>query len=169
MISLDSLAFFLASLTSLVLIYLKVPTGIFQKAIVVVLIILLLFSKRFISTRPSIYHGLFKTFLVGLSALLVQLLVISSGAFYSPFLILLHLYTLGSSFLLRIGSALSFLVLSLIVLLSATVLNQTLLSLFKDDPGSTILYLVSFIVIIPLAQFLMSTYHLKDTISKILT
>jgi len=43
------------------------------------------------------------------------------------------------------------------------------MNLFKEDPGSAIIYLISFIVIIPLAQFLMSTYHLKDTISKLLS
>lgn len=169
MFSLDLVSFFLASFLALALIYYKVSTGVLQQGVALLLVILLILYKRFIFKDSKIYNKLFRLIFLFSSSLLVQLLVISSGGFYSPFLILLHLYTLGTSFLLNIGSAISFLLLSLIVILSSTFLNQTLLSLFKQDPGSVILYLVSFLAIIPLAQFLMRTYHLKDTISKLLT
>ena len=161
----EFLAFLLASIVSIFFGLGKIPINTIFEAILAILIVLLVvFNKSFdIVTR---WVHLAKLFL---SALLVQLIIISTGAFQSPFLILLHLYTLGSSFLLKVSSALIFLVFSLIVLISATFLNPILLDLFKEDPGSTFLYFVSFIVIIPLAQFLMSTYHLKDTISKILT
>ena len=162
MASLELLAFFLSSLTALVLIYFKVSTTIFQQIVAVLLLILIVISRRTLFTK-------FRIAFLTLSSLLVQLLIISSGGFYSPFLILVHLYTLGASFLLKIGSAISFLVFSVLVLIASTFLNQTFLSEFKKDPGSVILYLVSFIVIIPLAQFLMTTYRLKDTLSKLLT
>lgn len=38
--------------------------------------------------------------------------------------------------------------------------------MFKNDPGPIILYGISFIVIIPLAQFIMYSYHIKDTLFK---
>ena len=161
MFSLEFLAFFLSFLSSLILIYLRASITVSQQIIAALLLILVIISRRTIFTK-------FKIIFLTLSSLLVQLLVVSSGGFYSPFLILIHLYTLGVSFLLKIGSAISFLVFSVLVLIASTFLNQTFLSLFKQDPGSVILYLVSFIVIIPLAQFLMTTYHLKDTISKLL-
>lgn len=169
MFSWDLLAFLLSSLTALSLLYYKAPTRVLQQGIALLLVVFLILSKKFIFANSKFSNTLFRIIMLTLSSLFVQLLVISSGGFYSPFLILLHLYTLGVSFLLKIGSAISFLVFSLIVLLASTFLNQTLLSLFNQDPGSVILYFVSFIVIIPLAQFLMSTYHLKDTISKLLT
>lgn len=169
MFFIDLLAFFLSSLVALALIYYKAPTTVIQQGVALLLAVLLVISKRFAFSQSQVSSRIFRFTMLTLSALFVQLLVISSGGFYSPFLILLHLYTLGTSFLLKIGSAISFLVLSLAVLIASTFLNQTLLSLFKQDPGSVILYLVSFMVIIPLAQFLMRTYHLKDTISKLLT
>src|SRR3989344_9528837 len=174
MLSIDLLAFLVSSITSLGLIYLKVPTTVIQQAVAFLLVILLIFSNRFIfvkslNSQENLSNKLFRFLLLSFSSLFVQLLVISSGGFYSPFLILFHLYTLGASFLLKIGSAIIFLVFSLVVLTGSTFLNKTLLTLFQQDPGSAVIYLVSFMVIIPLAQFLMSTYHLKDTISKLLT
>lgn len=169
MFSFDLLAFLVASISTLALIYYKAPTTISQQGIAFLLVTLIILSKKFVSSPSQLSSKLFRFILLLLSSLFVQLLVISSGGFYSPFLILLHFYTLGASFLLKIGSAISFLVLSLIVLIISTLLNQTLLSIFHQDPGSAVLYLVSFLVIVPLAQYLMSTYNLKDTISKVLT
>lgn len=169
MASLDLFAFLLSTIIAIALIFYKVPTTVLQQGIALLLVILLIISRKFVFSDSKVSGTLFRFIFLILSSLFVQLLVISSGGFYSPFLILLHLYTLGVSFLLKIGSAISFLVLSLIILFASTFLNQTLLNLFQQDPGSAVIYLVSFIVIIPLAQFLMSTYHLKDTISKLLT
>jgi|SRR3989344_1471483 len=174
MLSIDLLAFLVSSITSLGLIYLKVPTTVIQQAVAFLLVILLIFSNRFIfvkslNSQENLSNKLFRFLLLSFSSLFVQLLVISSGGFYSPFLILFHLYTLGASFLLKIGSAIIFLVFSLVVLTGSTFLNKTLLTLFQQDPGSAVIYLVSFMVIIPLAQYLMSTYHIKDTLSKLLT
>lgn len=175
MASLDLFAFLLSSAVAFVLIFYKVPTTVLQQGVALLLVILLVISRKFIFPKDSeiadsqISGKTFRLFLLILSSLFVQLLVISSGGFFSPFLITMHLYTLGVSFLLKISSAISFLVLSLMVLFASTFLNPTLFTIFKEDPGSAVIYLVSFIVIIPLAQFLMSTYHLKDTISKLLT
>lgn len=165
--SLDFLTFFFASLITLALVYFKVSTTILQQTIAFLLVILILFSKRFL-LAARVSNKLYRLIFLSLSSLFVQLLVISSGGLYSPFLILVHLFTLGISFLLNITAALSFLIFTLMVLTGSTFLNKTMLSLFQQDPWSAILYFISFLVIIPLAQFLMRTYHLQDTISRIL-
>ena len=168
----EFVAFLLSSIIATTLGAGKAPVTIFEAVITILIVLLVFFDKGFNFSSKYVKYKLTKwvrLFALFLSALLVQLIIVSTGGFYSPFLILLHFYTLGSSFLLKISSAFIFLMLSLIVLISTTILNPTLMSLFQQDPGPAILYFVSFIVIIPLAQFLMSTYHLKDTISKILT
>ena len=161
--------FFLASLLTLILTYFKVSTNTLQQIIAFLLAVLLIFSSRVVFSRSPKIQGLKAHYiLLFLTASFVQLLVISTGGFYSPFLIVLHLYTLGSSFLLNSRSSLSFLVLSVALLVMNILLNSQMLALFQDDPGTVLLYFVSFVVVIPLAQFLMYTYHIKDTISKIL-
>lgn len=50
----------------------------------------------------------------------------------------------------------------------STILNRTLQAMLLDDPGTFILYIASFVVIVPLAQFVTRTYNLKDTISRLL-
>lgn len=165
----ESLVFLLASLLTLILTYLKVSTNTLQQIIAFLLAVLLIFSSKVIFSRsrqakgPKIHY-----ILLFLTASFVQLLVISTGGFYSPFLIVLHLYTLGSSFLLNSRSSLSFLIFSVGLLVVNILLNPQMLAFFQDDPGTVLLYFVSFVVIIPLAQFLMYTYHIKDTLSKIL-
>jgi len=168
MISANLVTFFLSSALVLSLVYFKASTTIVLQFIAVLLILLLLLSKRMIFSQLKLYNKLFVYILPFLSSLFVQLLVISTGGFYSPFLILIHLYTLSASFLLKVTTAISFLILSLIVLIAATFLNPTLRMVFRQDPGSVILYVISFMVIIPLASYLTRTYHLKDSIMKIL-
>lgn len=167
------LAFLLASFITLASVYLKASTTTAQQTVAVLLLLLLLTSKRFVFSpqgSSKLYRFLLTRFiLVTLSALFVQLLILSSGGFYSPFLILIHLYTLGASFLVNIATAITFMVLSLLVLIASTFLNETLRSFFQSDPATAVIYLISFIVIVPLAQYLMRTYHLKDAISKVLT
>lgn len=165
---LDLLAFFISSVTALVLTYYKVPTGALQQGTALFLIILLIFYKRFISTNSKLSGKLFRLSLLIASSLSVQLLIIQSGGFKSPFLILLHLYTIGASFLLQMGSAISFLMLSILVLAASIFINPALMASFHQDPGAIALYLVSFFVIIPLSQFVMNTYHIKDALSKLL-
>ena len=167
--ALDLFAFLISALLTIALIFYRVPTAVLQQGIALLLVILLIFARKIVFSDLKVSGIIFRFIFLILSSLFVQLLVLSSGGFYSPFLILLHLYTLGASFLLKLSSAISFLVFSLVILFAGTFLNQTLMNLFKEDPGSAIIYLISFIVIIPLAQFLMSTYHLKDTISKLLS
>lgn len=165
----ESFVFLLASLLTLILNYFQVSTNTLQQIIAFLLAVLLIFSSKTVFSRSKENKGKQSHYiLLFLTASFVQLLVISTGGFYSPFLIVLHLYTLGSSFLLNSRSSLSFLVFSIILLVINILLNPQMLTIFQDDPGTILLYFVSFVVVIPLAQFLMYSYHIKDTLSKIL-
>src|SRR3990170_5980708 len=166
----ESIIFFLSSLVSLSLLYYKVSTKNLQQIIVVLLLMIILLLNRviFSKTKPVLAKWS-RPLILLLIATIIQLIVISTGGFLSPFLILLHLFVLGSSFLLNLPASTSFLILSLIVLTVNIYLNQNLLALFKEDPFSIALYFVSFIVIIPLAQLLNRNYYIKDALSKILS
>lgn len=143
-----------------------------QQIIALLLAVLLIFSSKIIFSKNKEVKGnkIKKNhfLLLFISSFLVQALIISTGGFYSPFLIVLHLYTLGASFLLISKSSISFLGFSVGLLVVNILLNPQMLGLFQEDPGPVILYFVSFVVIIPLAQFLMYSYHIKDALSKIL-
>src|SRR5258708_330049 len=160
----------LSSIVSLLIIYNKIPTRNLQQIIALLLVFLLAILSRFLfSNSGKINTGWLASSLVFLSSLLVQLLVLSSGGFYSPFLILIHLFTLGASFLLNLPTAISFLFFSVILLFLHIKLDPNILKLFNEDFWSAVLYFISFIVIVPLSFLLMRTYHIKDTLSKILS
>lgn len=169
MFAVELLIFFFSSLLILGLSYFKVSNTILQEITSFLLAaLLILFSRgKFSSTKitPGTSSRLLLLFL---SSFFVQLLVISTGGFFSPFLILLHLFTLGSSFLLGLKSSISFLIFSVLALTINNLLNPQMFALLREDPGSVLLYLLSFVVIIPLAQFLIHSYQFKDTLSKLL-
>lgn len=162
-----SVPFILSSAFTLYLSYIHLPTKNSQQAIAVLLIVILVLIGRYPKLAPNSFlqKGL-RILLIAISSLIVQLLVFSTGGFFSPFLILLHLYSLGTSLILNVSSSLNFLILSMVILILDIRLNPNSLALFRDDPWSVILYLTSFVVIIPLAQVLFKTYHLKDKLAK---
>lgn len=164
----EPLSLFLASLITFFLIYFKSPLILFQQIIALLVALLLIPSRLVFTQQKQALQKLVRISLIFLSALLVQLLVLSSGGFYSPFLILFHLYTLGTSFLLNLPTAITFLTFSLLLLASSIIFDSRMSIIFREDPGTAVLYSISFLVIIPLAQFLIHTYHLKDTLLKIL-
>lgn len=170
MFFIESALFLISSALTLGLTFYQVPNRTLQQIVVMLLVVLLVFLSRIPSQRlkPSRMNG-FRLLLLFLSSFFVQLLVISSGGFYSPFLIVIHLYALGTSFLLNMEASLSFLILSLITLAANIYLNTNMRTQFYDDPWSVALFMISFIVIIPLSQILTRSYHLKDALSKMLS
>ncbi len=150
----------------------KTSINIYQQIILLLMIILLYlispisFAKKitkFVNPSQLYYLILF------LSTLLVQLLVISTGAFLSPFLITIQLSALTLGFLVNMKSAFSFLIFSLSNLILYVYLNSNQLNILKDDPGTLLLYILSFVVVIPLAQVITNKYHFKDELSTFLT
>ncbi|MCL4366391.1 PAS domain-containing protein [Patescibacteria group bacterium] len=164
---LEIFIFFISSCLVLVLSYFKISTTIFQQVTAALLVFIFILLSRIIFPKIGLLKGpLSRLLLVLLSSSFVQLLIISTGGLYSPFLILIHLYTLGASFLLNTRSYLFFLLFSVIALGVNTFSNPDMLALFKNDPGPAILYMLSFIVIVPLAHFLIYNYRLKDKLFK---
>lgn len=169
MFSLETALFTLSAILALAATYYKVPTTTLLQTLGALLAILLIFLNKFLFIQSNAFiKRVIRAFLLLIISLITQLLVISSGGFYSPYLILLHLFTLGTSFLLNIGSSIIFLILSVVILIANLYLNPQIRKLFIEDPFSAILYLLSFVVIIPLAYILMRNYHLKDNLYKIL-
>lgn len=168
----EPLILFLSSFLTLVLNYYKVSIATYQQIIVLLMVALLVLFNRF-SKNPLGSNILTPQRLLWLilfiTSLFTQLLVFSTGGLFSPFLILFHLFSLATSFLISIQASLSFLVLAITVLGVNVALNPAQQNLLKDDPGSVLLYLISFIIIVPLAHLITSKYHLKDQLSKILT
>lgn len=161
-------ALLIASLIVASVIYYKIPSIVLQQSIAV-LVVVLLIVNRFVFSRSKSIPFMITSALIALVSIFLQLLVISSGGFYSPFLILFHLFAISLSFLFAVKIAISFLGFSIMTLIAGTLLDARLHSLFVNDPFSAALYLLSFAVIIPLYQLVSSRYHLEEAVSKILS
>lgn len=109
-----------------------------------------------------------KLFFILWGTIIVQLLVLATGGFQSPFLVLIHLFMLGLSFTFTFSISLLFLLFSLIVIFVDLSSTQVLWTLIYNDPELILLQLVSLIVIVPLAYLTSKQYHMKDTLAKIL-
>lgn len=168
MLYLQFLIFLFSSLTTLLLLLIKIPIIVLQQITVVILLILIVFSKKILSFDNSISGKTLRFASLFLTSFLVHLFVSSTGGFYSPFLIFIHLYTLAVSFFLSAAAGLIFIVTSLTFLILASYSNISTLNIFEDDPATGIAYMISFLVIIPLAQLLVRNYQIKDTITRTL-
>lgn len=168
MIFLPTIIFLLSSLLTFLLTIRDIPVAFLQQLILLILLILIFFSKKIFSSANNLTVKLFKFIGLFFSALLTQLFVFSTGGFYSPFLILFHLYTLAVSFLLGYQSGIIFMTLSVVSLIFASYLNPKALNIFQDDPSTGLIYMISFLVVVPLAQILVKNYQIKDTIAKAL-
>src|SRR5258708_7822465 len=166
----EALVLFLSSSLTLAALYFKVPIVTIQEVTGLLIAVLIIALNRliFLNTKSLSISGL-KGFLLFLCSLLVQLTVICTGGFYSLFLILFHLFALGLSLLLSCRVSFIFISFALLPLIANIFLNDKIMILFRQDPFSTILYLISFITIVPVAQLLASRYHLKDKISQALS
>lgn len=166
---------FLSSVVTALLSYLRFSVTAYQQIIVLLMVLFIVVFGRLIPTtdRKEIkIQSSLQIFTLGVlfvSSLFVQLLVISTGGFYSPFLVMFHFYILGLSFLVNLRSSISFLIFGLGTLGFDLYLNPDHLALLLSDPGTALIYITSFIVIIPFAHFIASKYHVKDEIAKLLT
>lgn len=167
---LDDIAFILGSLLVFGIIYYKLPIANLQQISGVLLVVLLLLLNRLSSStaKGTASSQLTKVAFLFLSSIFVQILVLATGNFFSPFLILIHLYSLGISFLVSLSLAMLYLLLSIGILIANIYFNATYLKQFKDDPGSIFLYLTSFIVIVPLSFLVSRYYRIKDAVLAVL-
>lgn len=168
MFSLPSLIYIISSAITFALIYFHLSTTTFQQITAFLLFAILILIGRVLVRHNTSTGKIWYILGLFLSSFFVQILILATGGIYSSFLILIHLFTIGSSFLVNVASSIIFLILTLSILVTNIYFNPQMHAIFRDDPGSAILYFVSFIVIIPLAQYLVYRYRLKDTIFKVL-
>lgn len=161
-------ALFVSSFFSVVITYYKVPPNILQEIVASLIVILLVFFKKLVFPGAPPLASKGRAFLIFFIALFLQLLILSTGGFLSPFIILFHLFAIGLIFLLSFQTSLIFLAFSLAALIANTRLDKKLFTLFIDDPWSVILSGLSFIIFIPLYQLVASRYNFKGLISDLL-
>lgn len=170
MFSIESLIFLISSLISTGLIYFQVPKSALFVILSILLAVLLVFFGRFqLSFLQKKEHSGYLLLALFICSLFIQILLIATGGFFSAFIIVLHLFTLAMSLLLNVRSSIFFLLISVTVLISMIFFDPQTVVLFKQDPWSFLLHGVSFLVVIPLAHMMVSTYHLKDAITKVLS
>lgn len=137
----------------------------------IVLLVITIFSILYKYSRHSwkeFTNTEGKFFFISSGTAFVQLLVLSTGGLQSPFLILIHLFMLGLSFLFSFSVSFLFLLFSLIVIFIDLSFSQHFLTLLANDPSLLLLQLASLIVIIPIAYITSRQYHMKDTLTKLL-
>lgn len=164
---LQSLFFLLASVSTIGLIYLNTFYKFYQPLIPILLVLDILIVSR-INTKKGYVKNFPRLLVLLVSSVLVQLIIISSGGFYSPLLILLHLFTIGAIFVLNSSSPISFLIFSLGVLIFHIWYDSNLSQFFRDDPWSTVIYGLSIIIVIPLALFLSHSNSVKNKFTSFL-
>lgn len=167
----DSLVILFSSIIVAVLSFLKITILNYQQIIIFIIIVLLVVLGWFFSPKVTkgVVRGIAEALVLFVLSLFVQLLIISSGNIYSIFLILYHLFILALSFLKNVWVAISFLICSLSALLVHTLYNPLASTQLRDDPGTALLYLASFVVIMPLAKYVSDNYHLKDQVAQLLS
>lgn len=165
----EILPLFLSSIFSLVLILNKASITNLQQVVLAAVVISIIVLDRFVLRAKGSINLILRIILLFLISLSVQALVLSTGGFSSPFLILFHLFAISLSFLIDLRTATAFLLFAVLALGITTFLDERLKVLFRSDYASISLYLFSFLVIIPLSRFVAGRYHLKDALSKMLS
>ncbi|NTV31237.1 PAS domain-containing protein [candidate division WWE3 bacterium] len=166
----ELIVFFASSILTITFTFIGIPNRNLQQFIVILMVVLLFLFKKILSgdtvltRKPKLYGAV-----LFICSLFVQLLIFSTGGFYSPFLIVIHLFTLGVGFLMSLRSSMIFLLLTMTILVGQLRLDPIIKSLFDSDPWSVVLYFLSFVAIIPLSQLLVRKYHLKEKITEFLS
>ncbi len=130
--------------------------------------ILILFFLRRTANRSSIFDSITRLALIFFTAFFIQNLVSSTGGFFSPILILIHLYILGASFILNSVAAFAFMLFSILLLFASAMFKPSMQQLILQDLLSVGIYVTSFIVTVPLGIYLSRVYGLKDTVAQLL-
>ncbi len=130
--------------------------------------ILILFFLRRTFNQNSLLDSITRLALIFFTAFFIQNLVSSTGGFFSPILILIHLYILGASFILNSVAAFGFMLFSILLFFAGAMFNPSMQQLILQDLLSVGIYVTSFIVTVPLGIYLSRVYGLKDTVAQLL-
>lgn len=158
--------FLVSSLVVVALLYFKTSIIFLQQIIlflIVILIIIFRFQKYFEARK--VFRDWLLIFII---TLFVQLLIASTGAVFSPFFILIHLYVIGLSLFFNFSTALMFLIIEFAVIFLNIRFDSRLLELVKGDFGSATLYFASILVITPISKIISQQYHIKADVLKTL-
>lgn len=168
-ILLSCVIFILASTYVLLLSYFAGSSFMIQRTIVlpILIVLLLIYSTSFSSWRELI-NNVSRWIILATFTIFIQLIIISSGGIKSPFLIFIHLFTIGISLIFSFSVSLLFLLASFIIIAIDISFRQNLLTLLLNDPYTTILQIFSLIPIIPVSYIISQHYHFKDKLSKTL-
>ncbi len=161
-----TLIFILSSILLVVLLYFKVKIIILQQILLALIVTLLIIlnSQKYFKNKAYIKNWL----LIFIITFFIQLLIASTGAIFSPFFILIHLYIVGLALYFNFWTALSFLTMEIAVILLDIKLDQNLFNLVKQDFGSVLLYFASILVITPVTNLVAQKYNLKSDVLKTL-
>lgn len=161
----EIITFVLSTLYVLFLNHISSSPRSLQKALVIILVTLLFIIYRFSrNSWSNLTVGINKLFFIFWLTIFLQLLIVSTGGLQSPFLILIHFFIIGLSFIFSFFLALLFLLSCAIIFIVDIYLNQNLLTTIIHNPNQILLQLISLIVIIPIAYIISRQYHLKDVL-----
>lgn len=164
---LQSVIFLSATLITTGLMILNNYYNIYQPLIPVILAINIIAVSR-INSGKNYVKNFPKLTLLLTSSILVQLIIVSSGGFYSPLLILLHLFTIGAIYIINSSSPVFFLLFSFLMLIFQIWYDPNLSQFFSSDPWTTVIYGLSIIIVIPLALFLSRNNSSKNSLTEFL-
>lgn len=151
-------AFSASSFLVLGLIFFKIKIAYLQQILLFLIVVLVLFSRNFSSAKKK---GFLQWGLLLAITFFIQLLITSTGAIFSPFIVLIHLYVIGLSLLFDFKTAFSFLLTEVLVLYLNIRIDSNLLGLVRNDLGTVFIYATSFLVITPVSKLIAQQYHLK--------
>lgn len=157
------LTLFLSSGYVLFLDHLALSSRALQRSLVLpVVIVLIIIYRSSVRSWGEFLNHWGKLFFLFWGAVLVQMLVLSTGGLRSPFLILIHLFMILLSFIFSFPVAVIFLVLSFAIILIDISFYQSIHVFLMTDPSLVVLQLASLISIIPVAYIISHQYHVKD-------
>lgn len=160
------LLFSISSFSVVALVYYQIKIIQLQQ-IILLLIAVLIIALRLLKNSAG-KKFITDWLLIFIITFFLQLLITATGAIFSPFFILVHLYVIGLSLFFDFWTAFSFLAMEVGVLILNINLDQNLLHLVKQDLGSVLLYFSSILVITPVSKFISQQYHIKADTLKIL-
>ncbi len=168
-VNLSTGAIILACLAAFLIDQLTSLNSIFGYIVSALLLVIILFNQIQRNRKLQFVHGprliLLDTFLV---TFVIILLVISTGGLLSPFLVLIHLTAVGFALFFSFEIALTWLGIALLIFVGQIVINPEMRLLVTQSIGEISLYLLSFMVTLPILAILTRSYRLKGILSQLL-
>ncbi len=149
---------------------LELPLGIIYGFIVGFLILIIILTRiTLIRGKQSKTGNFYKGFSLFCAASFIYLLILSSGGIQSMFMSLLYLMIISLAFLVGLRSAFYFTGLSIILLMLMGFLAKGLNFFTQYNINVLILYVSSFIVIIPVVLLINNQYKIKERLLDLIT